>query len=105
MKNSLLLRKLGFSTGLWWIALRERDLWLERWIETDRVRIKLFFYRTATFIAVAGGFAFLLSRVGESPSLPKLFYLASVFGAITLWMRSGSWVTEYRDIFAGRHDE
>lgn len=102
---NLTLRKLGFFTGLWWVALRERDAWLGEWIEGRSVRIRLFVYRTATFIAVSGGLAFLLSLVGDSPSLKRLFYLASVFGAITLWMRSGSWVDEYRDIFAGRHEE
>jgi hypothetical protein len=103
--KSLTLRKLGFFTGLWWVALRDRDPWLEEWIEGRGVRVKLFGYRTATFIAVAGLLAYLLGRAGSSPSLPKLFYLASAFGAITLWMRSGSWVAEYRDIFAGRHEE
>ncbi len=99
-----MLRKLGFFSGLWWVALRERDAWLAEWIERGSARIQLFVYRTGTFIAVAGGFALLLSYAGNSPSLPKLFVMASIFGTITLWMRSGSWIAEYRDLFAGRYD-
>lgn len=100
-----MLRKLGFFSGLWWISLREADAWLERWIEKRSARVELFVYRTATFIAVAGLLAYFLNVVGGSSSLPKLFLLASAFGAVTLWMRSKTWVSEYRDIFAGRHKQ
>jgi hypothetical protein len=100
-----MLRKLGFFTGLWWVALRERDEWLERWIEKRSARIELFVYRTASFIAVAGLLAFLLNLGGQSRQLPKLFLLASAFGALTLWWRSKTWVSEYQDIFAGRLEE
>lgn len=99
-----MLRKLGFFTGLWWVALRERDEWLAEWIETGSARIKLFFARALTFIAVAGALALLLSFAGNSPSLPKLFGLAAIFGTVTLWLRSSTWISEYRDIFAGRYD-
>lgn len=100
-----MLRKLGFFSGLWWVSLREADPWLERWIEKRSARVELFVYRTATFIAVAGLLAYLLNLAGGSSSLPKLFWLASAFGAVTLWMRSNTWVPEYRDIFAGRHKQ
>ena len=100
-----MLRKLGFFSGFWWVALRERDPWLERWIEKPSARIQLFVYRTAAFVAVAGLLAFLLGLGGEASSLPKLFLLASGFGALTLWWRSKTWVTEYQDIFAGRLEE
>ena len=100
----MLLRKLGFFSGLWWVALRQRDEWLGKWIDKDSARLQLFVYRAGTFVAVAGAFAFLLGSAGNSPSLPKLFVAAAVFGTITLWMRSKSWITEYRDIFAGRSD-
>lgn len=101
----MLLRKLGFFTGLWWVALRDRDAWLGEWIEKRSARGQLFVYRTASFIAVAGLFAFLLSLGGESRQLPNLFLLASAFGALTLWWRSKTWVSEYQDIFAGRLEE
>jgi len=101
----LLLRKLGFFTGLWWAALRDRDEWLGAWIDKRSARMQLFVYRTASFIAVAGLLAFLLSLAGESRQLPKLFLLASGFGALVLWWRSKTWVTEYQDIFAGRLEE
>jgi hypothetical protein len=32
------LRKLGFFTGFWWVALRERDPWLEQWIGKKSAR-------------------------------------------------------------------
>lgn len=99
-----MLRKLGFFTGFWWVALRERDAWLGKWIDKRSARMQLFAYRTATFVAVAALFAFLLGRAGNSPSLPKLFWLAAVFGTVTLWWRSKTWIGEYRDIFAGRYD-
>jgi hypothetical protein len=100
-----MFRKLGFFTGLWWVALRDKDEWLERWVEKRSARIELFVYRTAWFIAVAGLLAFLLNLGGESRQLPKLFLLASAFGALVLWWRSKTWVDEYRDIFAGRLGE
>lgn len=101
----MLLRKLGFFSGLWWVALRDRDEWLEQWVEQRSARSLLFVYRTATFIAIAGLLALFLGMGGESPSLPKFFLLASAFGAVTLWMRSKTWVAEYQDIFAGRLEE
>lgn len=101
----MLLRKLGFFTGLWWAALRDRDEWLGAWIDKRSARMQLFVYRTASFIAVAGLLAFLLSLAGESRQLPNLFLLASGFGALVLWWRSKMWVTEYQDIFAGRLEE
>lgn len=100
-----MLRKLGFFTGLWWVALRDKDGWLKEWIEKPSASIQLFVYRTVSFIAVAGLLAFLLSLAGESKSLPKLFLLASGFGALTLWWRSKTWIVEYQDIFAGRLEE
>lgn len=100
-----MLRKLGFFTGLWWAALKDKDAWLERWIEKRSARIQLFIYRTASFIAVAGLLAYLLNLAGESKQLPKLFLLASAFGALVLWWRSKTWVSEYQDIFAGRLEE
>ncbi|HEX2052745.1 MAG TPA: hypothetical protein VHJ78_03330 [Actinomycetota bacterium] len=99
-----MLRKIGFFTGFWWISLRERDEWLEEWINKKSARVQLFLYRTATFIGVAGALAFLLGLAGNAPSLPRLFALAAGFGAVTLWLRSKSWITEYQDIFAGRYD-
>ncbi len=101
----MLLRKLGFFTGLWWAALRDRDAWLAAWIEKPSARIELFVYRTVTFVAVAGMLALFLGMGGQSSSLPKFFLLASAFAAVTLWMRSKTWVTEYQDIFAGRLEE
>ena len=101
----MLLRKLGFFTGLWWIALKDRDEWLEEWIDKPSARMQLFVYRTATFIAVAGLLALFLGMGGTSPSLPRFFQLASAFAAVTLWMRSKTWVSEYQEIFAGRFDE
>ena len=100
-----MLRKLGFFTGLWWVALREKDDWLESRNNKPSARIQLFVYRTVSFIAVAGLLAFLLSLAGESSSLPKLFLLASGFGALTLWWRSKTWISEYQEIFAGRLEE
>lgn len=101
----MLFRKLGFFTGLWWAALRDRDAWLEAWIDRRSARIELFVYRTATFGAVAGLLGLFLGMGGESSSLPKFFLLASAFAAVTLWMRSKTWVTEYQEIFAGRLEE
>lgn len=99
-----MLRKLGFFTGFWWVALRDRDAWLGEWIDRRSARIQLFFFRTLTFVAVGGLFAYLLGRAGDSPSLPKLFAAAAAVGTITLWWRSKTWITEYQDIFAGRYD-
>jgi hypothetical protein len=100
-----LLRKLGFFTGLWWVALRDRDPWLERWIEKPSARIQLYVYRTLSFVAMAGLLAFGFNLAGESEQLPRLFLLASGFGALVLWWRSKTWVSEYQDIFAGRLGE
>lgn len=100
-----MLRKLGFFTGLWWVALRDRDDWLREWIDRRSARIQLFVYRTAAFIGVAGALALLLDRAGGSSSLFTLFLLAAAFGAVTMWWRSETWITEYQDIFAGRHEQ
>lgn len=99
-----MLRKLGFFSGLWWIALREREPWLAEWIERPSARIELFLYRTAGFVAVAGVFALVMYWAGGSSTLYTLFLLASAFGAATMWWRSATWVGEYREVFAGRHD-
>lgn len=91
------LRKLGFWSGIWWAALKERDEWLEKWIQGSRVRFQLFAYRTTSFVAVAG-------ILGLTLGVGNWFWIAAAFGALVLWTRSESWVTEYRDVFAGRYD-
>jgi hypothetical protein len=54
---------------------------------------------------VAGLLALFLGVGGTSPSLPKFFLLASAFAAVTLWMRSKTWVSEYQEVFAARLEE
>jgi len=99
-----MLRKLGFFTGLWWVALRERDAWLKEWIERRSARVELFAYRTGAFIGVAAVLALSLHLSGGSRALPKLFVVACLFGAVTLWLRSGTWIGEYREVFASRSE-
>lgn len=105
MKDSLPLRKLGFFTGLWWVSLKDRDEWLGEWVEAPEARVRLFLTRTATFVVAAWLLAQILTFTGDDLSLNGLFLLAAAFGAVTLWWRSETWITEYRDIFSGTYDQ